>query len=89
VLYTPSVSRIFLPGELTLRFAADIGLFATTFLIQLSVHTLGINGESSFEAELLEKAPGCEVWGYDFSVTGVGSHFNTLNPEQRSSTRSF
>lgn len=31
----------------------------------------GINGESSFEAELLEKAPGCQVWGYDFSVSGV------------------
>ena len=31
----------------------------------------GINGESSFEAELLEKAPGCQVWGYDFSVDGV------------------
>jgi hypothetical protein len=31
----------------------------------------GINGESSFEAALLERAPGCEVWGYDFSVNSV------------------
>ncbi len=33
----------------------------------------GINGESSFEASLLERAPGCEVWGYDFSVNSVRS----------------
>ena len=33
----------------------------------------GINGESSFEAALLERAPGCEVWGYDFTVTSVRS----------------
>ena len=39
----------------------------------------GINGESSFEAELLEKAPGCQVWGYDFSVSGVS--FPSQPPE--------
>lgn len=33
---------------------------------------LGINGESSFEAEILERAPGCQVWGYDFSVKSFG-----------------
>lgn len=33
----------------------------------------GINGESSFEASLLERAPGCEVWGYDFTVNSVRS----------------
>lgn len=33
---------------------------------------VGINGESSFEAALLKRAPGCEVWGYDYSVTSVG-----------------
>lgn len=32
----------------------------------------GINGESSFEAALMDRAPGCEVWGYDFSVNSVG-----------------
>lgn len=32
---------------------------------------IGINGESSFEAALLERAPGCEVWGYDFTVNSV------------------
>ena len=36
------------------------------------VYSFGINGESSFEAEVLSRAPGCQVWGYDFSVTGWG-----------------
>jgi hypothetical protein len=31
----------------------------------------GINGESSFESTLLQRAPGCEVWGYDYSVNSV------------------
>ena len=31
----------------------------------------GVNGESSFEASLLERAPGCQVYGYDFSVNSV------------------
>ena len=31
----------------------------------------GINGESSFEADLLDRAPGCQVWGYDYSVDSV------------------
>jgi len=36
------------------------------------IYSFGINGESSFEAALLERAPGCEVWGYDFTVTSFG-----------------
>ncbi|KAH9972478.1 methyltransferase domain-containing protein [Lactifluus volemus] len=36
------------------------------------IYSFGINGESSFEADLLTRAPGCEVWGYDFSVTRWG-----------------
>ena len=31
----------------------------------------GINHESSFEADLLKRAPGCEAWGYDYSVDSV------------------
>ena len=31
----------------------------------------GVNGESSFESSLLRRAPGCEVWGYDYSVDNV------------------
>jgi hypothetical protein len=42
----------------------------------------GINGESSFEATLLERAPGCEVWGYDFTVKSVGS-FKTFQAVHR------
>jgi len=36
------------------------------------IYSFGINGESSFEAALLERAPGCEVWGYDFTVDSFG-----------------
>ncbi|KAH9949115.1 methyltransferase domain-containing protein [Amylocystis lapponica] len=36
------------------------------------VYSFGLNGESSFEAEILTRAPGCQVWGYDFSVTSFG-----------------
>jgi len=35
------------------------------------VYSVGVNGESSFEAELLEST-NCEVWGYDFSVDKFG-----------------
>jgi len=41
------------------------------------VYSFGINGESSFEAALLERAPGCEVWGYDFSVNSFGPEIET------------
>ena len=37
---------------------------------QLSILT-GISKESSFEASLLEKVPGCQVYGYDYSVKSV------------------
>lgn len=37
-----------------------------------TIYSFGINGESSFEAALLEAAPGCEVYGYDFSVSSFG-----------------
>ncbi|KAA1471693.1 hypothetical protein DENSPDRAFT_837743 [Dentipellis sp. KUC8613] len=36
------------------------------------IYSVGINGESSFEAALLQKAPNCQVWGYDFSVSKFG-----------------
>jgi hypothetical protein len=36
------------------------------------IYSFGINGESSFEATLLDRAPGCEVWGYDFTVKSFG-----------------
>lgn len=36
------------------------------------IYSFGINHESSFEAELLTRTSGCQVWGYDFSVDGWG-----------------
>ncbi|KAH9988439.1 methyltransferase domain-containing protein [Russula compacta] len=46
------------------------------------IYSFGINGESSFEAALMERAPGCEVWGYDFTVTGFGPEIED-SPELR------
>ncbi|KAH8994774.1 hypothetical protein EDB83DRAFT_2276887, partial [Lactarius deliciosus] len=36
------------------------------------IYSFGINGESSFESTLLKRAPGCEAWGYDYSVNSWG-----------------
>jgi len=36
------------------------------------VYSIGINHESSFEAEILDRTSGCQVWGYDFSVKAFG-----------------
>jgi hypothetical protein len=36
------------------------------------VYSVGLNGESSFEADVLERAPQCELYGYDFSVNSFG-----------------
>jgi len=38
----------------------------------LVVYSFGINDESSFEAELLERVPSARIWGYDFSVDAWG-----------------
>jgi hypothetical protein len=42
---------------------------------RVNPHTLciltGVNRESSFEADLMKRAPGCEAWGYDYSVDSV------------------
>ncbi|KAH8996503.1 hypothetical protein EDB86DRAFT_2918870 [Lactarius hatsudake] len=42
------------------------------------IYSFSINDKSSFEAALLERAPGCEVWRYDFSVDSV--HFSEVRP---------
>lgn len=34
------------------------------------IYSVGINYESSFEADLLRETKYCKVWGYDFSVKG-------------------
>ncbi|KAF5374336.1 hypothetical protein D9758_004672 [Tetrapyrgos nigripes] len=36
------------------------------------VYSVGINGQSSFEAELLVNTKHCHIWGYDFSVKSFG-----------------
>lgn len=38
---------------------------------------LGINDESSFEAEVLSKTQHCQIWGYDFSVKSFGPEIPT------------
>lgn len=42
-------------------------IFIVLFLI-----TIGINYESSFEAEILAGTNHCQIWGYDFSVKSFG-----------------
>ncbi|KAF7300284.1 hypothetical protein MKEN_01352500 [Mycena kentingensis (nom. inval.)] len=41
------------------------------------VYSVGINYESSFEAELLEQTEHCEIWGYDFTVNSFGPQIPT------------
>ncbi|KAH9013004.1 hypothetical protein EDB84DRAFT_1641561 [Lactarius hengduanensis] len=43
------------------------------------IYSFGINDKSSFEAALLERAPGCEVWRYDFSVDSDSPKYYTLD----------
>lgn len=38
----------------------------------LIIYSFGINRESSFEAEMLQRIPSARLWGYDFSVDGWG-----------------
>ncbi|KAI0338247.1 hypothetical protein BDW22DRAFT_1363121 [Trametopsis cervina] len=37
-----------------------------------NVYSFGVNEDSSFEAALLGRAPNCQIWGYDFSVSQWG-----------------
>jgi Methyltransferase domain len=39
--------------------------------MKLAFLLLGVNDDSSYESTLLKRAPGCEIWGYDYSVRGV------------------
>jgi hypothetical protein len=36
-------------------------------------HGIGMNYETSFEAEVLERTRYCEVWGYDYRSNSFGS----------------
>ncbi|THU93793.1 hypothetical protein K435DRAFT_861171 [Dendrothele bispora CBS 962.96] len=45
------------------------------------IYSVGINHESSFEAQLLTSTSHCEVWGYDFSVSSFGPQITrSLSP---------
>jgi len=47
------------------------------------IYSFGINGESSFEAEILRRVPGCQLWGYDFSVGGFGPELAPMSLSSR------
>lgn len=38
------------------------------------IYTFGMNYETSFEAEILERTRHCQVWGYDYRSNSFGSH---------------
>ncbi|OAX37470.1 hypothetical protein K503DRAFT_866852 [Rhizopogon vinicolor AM-OR11-026] len=38
------------------------------------IYTFGMNYETSFEAEILERTRHCQVWGYDYRSSSFGSH---------------
>ncbi|KAH9069668.1 hypothetical protein EDB83DRAFT_2518028 [Lactarius deliciosus] len=42
------------------------------------IYSFGINDKSSFEAALLERAPGCEVRRYGFSVDSFGPEIQKI-----------
>jgi hypothetical protein len=43
------------------------------------IYSFGINGESSFEAEMLERIPSAQMFGYDFSVDAFGPQIQTAH----------
>jgi len=64
-----SVERIGVPGD---GGKYVCGLSRIAEKKSCVIYSFGINDESSFEAELLQRARGCQVWGYDFSVERFG-----------------
>ena len=48
-----------------------------------TIYSIGINHESSFEAQLLASTDHCEVFGYDFSVDEWGPEVRALPPKTR------
>ncbi|KZT56254.1 hypothetical protein CALCODRAFT_497558 [Calocera cornea HHB12733] len=39
---------------------------------EVVLYSFGVSTDSSFEAAVLDKAPGAQVWGYDYSVNSFG-----------------
>ncbi|TEA14312.1 hypothetical protein C8034_v003520 [Colletotrichum sidae] len=48
----------------------------------LRVYSFGVGGDSSFEAEMLNRSSSAEVWGFDDSVDGWGSDLETGFPNR-------
>lgn len=47
------------------------------------IYSFGIQNESSFEEQLLERTPHCEIWGYDYSVDGFGPQLRASEAQGR------
>jgi hypothetical protein len=68
-----------------IRLVSDLAFFAF-YNFFLTAQLIGINGESTFEAEILESTRHCQIWGYDFSVSSFGPQ---ILPNQSSRTHFF
>ncbi|KDQ49958.1 hypothetical protein JAAARDRAFT_42446 [Jaapia argillacea MUCL 33604] len=42
------------------------------------IYSIGVNYESSFEAEVLERTKHCQIWGYDFTTESFGPQIPRL-----------
>jgi len=60
------------PDCIIYSFGASVRL--SRFRLALSWTDVGMNYETSFEAELLERTRHCQVWGYDYRSNSFGSH---------------
>ena len=47
---------------------------------------IGINHESSFEAEILQRTSGCQIWGYDYTLKGFGRQVSHASFSQKHRT---
>lgn len=47
------------------------------------IYSFGIQTESSFEDQLLKRTPGCEIWGYDFTVDKFGPQLHEIEAAGR------
>lgn len=43
------------------------------------IYSFGINGESSFEAEMLKRVPSAQMFGYDYSVNAFGPQIPAIH----------
>ncbi|KAG0701652.1 methyltransferase domain-containing protein, partial [Suillus ampliporus] len=55
------------------------GISRLEFKPDCIIYTFGMNYETTFEAELLDRTRHCQVWGYDYRSNSSGSHVKS-NP---------